>query len=294
MKRWLKRIAVALGGLILVALSVLAYAYFIEPNRLVLNRQEITVRNFSSGLDGLKIVAISDIHGGSNHVDEPKLRDIVELANAEQPDLILLLGDYVSEKRFNREAMRPPDGTDRTELKMPVDVIANGLAGLTAKYGVFAVIGNHDWWHNEDKIKAEFTRVGIRVLENEIVDIPINGQTLHLWGIEDYWKKRRVPTEPFDQLADKQNVLAITHNPDSLLVAPGGFALMLAGHSHGGQVSLPFLGAHAFVNDQRLMAGLVEIDVKQVFVTTGVGCTGPQIRFGVPPEIGVLTLRAAK
>ena len=294
MKKWIKRIAAAFGVLIAAVTGLLAYAYFIEPRRLVVNARDLAVPNFSPDLNGLKIVAISDIHGGSNHVTEERLRELVQLANAQDPDLIVLLGDYISEKKFDRQNLQLPEGTDRSEIRMPVETMADNLAGFSAKYGTYAVIGNHDWWHNEPKIRREFSRVGIRFLENEVAAIPINDQTLWVWGIEDYWKNRRVPSRSsFDTIPEKRNIVALAHNPDSLLKAPREISLMLSGHSHGGQVNFPIYGPHPFVNDRRFMAGHAEVDGKHVFVTTGVGCTGPQIRFRVPPEIAVLTLRSA-
>lgn len=276
----MKRLAAGLILLFLLGVIALGYAYFIEPRRLVINEQGLNVPNFSPDLTGLKIVAISDIHGGSNHVTEEKLRQLVLLANAEQPDLIVLLGDYVSETKFKGK-----------DLRMPIETIGHNLRGFNAKYGTYAVIGNHDWWWGEQQVRAEFEAAGIKFLENEIAEIEINGQTLHLWGIEDYWRARRVPlAETFDKVSERKNIIAITHNPDSLLKTPEGITLMIAGHSHGGQVRLPIVGAQAWVNDRRFMAGEVVLDGKHLFVTSGVGCTGPQIRFGVPPEIAVLTL----
>ena len=100
-----------------------------------------------------------------------------------------------------------------------------------------------------------------------------------------------MPTvQTYDIIAEKRNIIALTHNPDSLLKAPDGISLMLAGHSHGGQVRFPLFGAFAFVNDPRFMAGEADVDGRKVFVTTGIGCTGPQIRLNVPPEVALLTL----
>ena len=212
-----------------------------------------------------------------------KLQKLVELANAQNPDIIVLLGDYVSQKRGKN-----------SDLKMPSETVAENLKGFRAKYGVYAVIGNHDWWYNQAKIIGEFENAGITVLENEVVPVQIGDETVYIWGIEDYWKRRQVPTDEYNQIPRKQNIIAITHNPDSLLKAPNDIALMFAGHSHGGQVSFPFYGGIPFVNDRRFMEGHAEVEEKNVFVTTGVGCTGPQLRFRVPPEIAVLTLMAEK
>jgi uncharacterized protein len=281
MKRLLKIISLTSAAILLLVCLSLAYAYFIEPTRLLIREETLNIPNWSANLNGFKIVAISDIHGGSNNVTESKLREPVSIANAQNPDLVVLLGDYISEQQRKKR-----------ELRMPVETIADNLQGFQAKYGVYAVIGNHDHWHNENKITREFERVGIKVLENEIEQIQVGDEIITLWGIEDYWKKHRVPTNVLESVENKQNVLAITHNPDSLLKTPDVISLMLAGHSHGGQVYLPILGVVYYVTDPRLTEGEIIIDGKHVFVTTGVGCSGPQIRFRVPPEIAVITLNA--
>src|SRR5215203_2121298 len=232
MKKWLKRIGLGLGLLAVAAGLLTAYAYFIEPRQLIVVEETIAVPNWDPQLNGFKIVAISDIHAGSNYAPLERLRRVVETANEQQADLIVLLGDYVSESGRSRNRNRP-EGTDGTELKIPVLTIADNLAGFNAKYGVFAVLGNHDWYHNEQKIHAELERVGINVLNNEIVDVRLGNRTIRLWGIEDLWKNRRVPAEPFFGISEKRNVIAITHNPDSMLAAPDGISIMFAGHSHG-------------------------------------------------------------
>ena len=283
MKKWLKRIGQAIGFLALLGALLFSYAYFIEPRRLVITEVSLTVPNFSPKLNGFKIVAVSDIHGGSNGITESKIREIVAATNAQAPDLIVLLGDYVSQS-----------GDQHSGLKMPVEIVADNLRGLKAKYGVYAVIGNHDWWYDEKKVRAEFERTGVKVLENETAVIDVGGERLWLWGIEDYWRHRNVPTTAFAAIPEKRNIIAITHNPDSLLKTPDGISLMLAGHSHGGQVNIPFYGRKAFVNDPRFMYGSAVVDGKQVFVTSGIGTSILPLRFCVPPEIAVVTLNSAE
>lgn len=293
MKKWLKRIGLFLLTLVLIVGLLMAYAYFIEPRQFVVVEETLDVPNWDRELNGFRVVAISDIHTGSNYAPIERLRIVVEKANEQNADLIVLLGDYVSELQRGR-TRNPPDGADGTQLKIPANEIADALQGFRAKYGTYAVIGNHDWYHNERKIHRELERVGINVLNNEIAEIAVTGGTIKLWGIEDLWKDRRVPTEAFDSLADKRNLIAITHNPDSLLSAPNGFAIMFAGHSHGGQVNFPIFGPFAPFNDRRFMDGHAEVDGKHVYVTSGVGTSVIPFRWRVPPEIAVVTINSAE
>lgn len=293
MKKWLKRIGlVLLTGIVLIGVLA-AYAYFVEPRQFVVVNETLAVPNWDPALNGFKVVAISDIHTGSNYAPLERLRLVVEKANEQNADLIVLLGDYVSETGGGRNR-NPAQGADGTELKVPVSTIADNLQGFKARYGVYAVIGNHDWYHNSQKVDTEFERVGIKVLDNEIADIIVGSQTVRLWGIEDLWKNRTVPTGPYDAITEKRNIIAITHNPDSLLTAPGDISVMFAGHSHGGQINFPLFGPFAPFNDRRFMDGHAVVDGKHVYVTSGVGTSVIPFRWRVPPEIAVVTLNAAE
>ncbi|MDQ3322636.1 MAG: metallophosphoesterase [Acidobacteriota bacterium] len=276
-----KRIAFVFGAALIILAIVAVYSFCIEPARLIVHEEDLKIPNWSAKLDGFKVVAVSDIHGGAKFITEEKIREIVRLTNERNPDLIVLLGDYVSQK-----------GGKDSDLKMSSATIAENLKGFRAKYGVYGVVGNHDWWYDERKVRVGFENAGIKILENEIETIEVSGEIINLWGIEDYWKNRRVPVGAFDEIPVKENIIALTHNPDSLLKAPNEIALMFSGHTHGGQFKFPFYGAIAFVNDPRFMEGLCEVDGKHVFVTTGVGTSGPAVRFRVPPQIAVLRLYA--
>ncbi|MEO7674438.1 MAG: metallophosphoesterase, partial [Pyrinomonadaceae bacterium] len=162
------------AAIVMVAIF-LSYAYFIEPRRFVVVEETLAVPNWSPNLNGFRVVAISDIHAGSNYATEERLRYMVEEANAQNADIIVLLGDYVSEAKWDKEWRSKPVGTDRTELRMPVATIVEILRGLKAKNGVFAIIGNHDDYHNASKVSAEMKRVGITVLENEVALIDVSG-----------------------------------------------------------------------------------------------------------------------
>jgi uncharacterized protein len=293
MKKWLKRIGIGLLTIVLMIGGLLAYSYFIGPRQFEVVEETLSVPNWDPQLNGFKVVAISDIHTGSNYAPIERLRHVVEKTNEQNADLVVLLGDYVSETSRGRRRDRA-EGEDGTDLKIPANEIADALQGFRAKYGVYAVIGNHDWYHNERKIHGEFERVGINILNNEIESISVGDKIVRLWGIEDYWKNRRVPADVFNGLPEKRNVIAITHNPDSLLFAPSGFSIMLAGHSHGGQINFPIFGPFSPFNDARFMDGHAEVDGKHVYVTSGVGTSVIPLRWRVPPEIAVVTLNSVQ
>src|SRR5689334_4732790 len=147
-------------GIVLTGLALAIWAFAIEPNLLFVNTYPIKLKNWDPALNHFKIVAISDIHAGSNFIDEAKIREIVRLANEQDADVIVLLGDYVSQWRKSS-----------VTLKMPVRTIAENLKGLKARLGVYAVMGNHDGWYGIERTRAALEEVGIPVLENEAVTV---------------------------------------------------------------------------------------------------------------------------
>ena len=186
LKNWWKRIF--RSGMILSVIGILLFFYagWIEPDRLVVQEKTITVNHWDKSLDGFRIVAISDIHGGADFIDEAKLKGIVELTNAQNPDLIVLLGDFVSQIHEKGKSIRERD------LKMPIETIAETLQFFKARYGVFAVIGNHDWWYDENRCRKSLEKAGFQVLENEAKSFKVNDITVSIVGIEDFWKRRTV------------------------------------------------------------------------------------------------------
>ena len=268
---------------ILIALLCLVavYANQIEPRRLRIHRENLTLPNWSANLNDFKVVAVSDIHGGSHLVDAARIRTLVETINAQNADIVVLAGDFVSQIRGRS-----------SDLKMPSAEVAENLKGIQARYGVFAVIGNHDWWYDEAKLTGELEAAGITVLENETKQITVNNEIVTVWGIEDFWKHRNVPLDAFNRIADRKNIIALTHNPDSFGQTPPEVALMIAGHTHGGQVWIPLYGAPLKVAAAKYYTDIYVENNRHLFVTSGFGTTGPPFRFLVPPEIAVLTLKA--
>ena len=277
-----------------LAAAIAAYAYFVEPQRLVIDRQELPVRGLDARLEGLKIVAIADIHAGSNGADAQKLRRVVEETNQQEADIVVLLGDYISEDRNS------PSG-----FAVPVPLIVEELAGMRAKYGVFAVMGNHDAGAATEQLTRGFQSVGYQVLNGKLAVLNINGAKLRLLGTKDHqqitiWKNFSDENKALLASTEGQgDVIILQHSPDILPIITGNLEiskdlrLMIAGHTHGGQVWFPVIGAPIVPSSygQKYAAGHIKDALIDIFVTTGVGTNILPFRFMVPPEIAVLTLR---
>lgn len=279
----------------------LAYAYFVEPSRLVVNHSAITIKNWDPAFDGLKIAMIGDIHGGSNGVTTEKLREVVSKTNEQNPDIVVLLGDYVSEAQLAGNSGR------QRALRMPIDTIAANLDGLRAPLGVFAVLGNHDGWHGDRQIADALGRHGIRVLQNEIVTVIRGDKPLRILGFKDHlqlsdaWPKTSaLAKQLIASSGGEGHIIALEHSPDIMPMITGDLSisddlkLVLAAHTHGGQVWFPILGTPIVPSSygQKYSYGHVRENGVDMFVTTGVGTSILPIRFMVPPEIAVLTVKA--
>jgi predicted MPP superfamily phosphohydrolase len=280
--RWTAVAAVAFGVL-LVPAGV--YAALVEPRSLVVN--ELSVASAFWHGAPLRIAAISDTHVGGPHVDSARVVGIVDEINTLQPDLVVLLGDYgaghVPEARC--------DPSRRKEIQ-------SGLAAfgaLRARYGVIAVLGNHDSWYGRRSITSALQRVGIAVLWNGNVvihrehesDVVVAGIADEMTGDPDF----AVALEGVPAGAD---TLVLSHSPEPFAYMPEGPALMLAGHTHCGQVTVPFVGRPVLpIAHEEYGCHLVQKRGKTLFVTAGIGTTFFPVRFLNPPEITVVTLRSA-
>jgi predicted MPP superfamily phosphohydrolase len=259
--------------LIVLLLGAVAavYGFFIEPSRLIVRRTTVAVSNWPAELSGLRVVLISDVHAGAPFIKETKLRRMVAMANAEQADLILLLGDYTTQGVIGGTPMPPED-------------FAPILGELRAVHGVYAILGNHDGWFDAARIESALELAGIRVLRNESKQVAVRGRRLMLYGLADVLTDRP-DVRPIAALA--QPVIVMTHSPDMFPMIPAGVALTVAGHTHGGQIRLPFIGPLIVpsVFGRRYAAGHIVERGRDLYVTTGVGTSIIPVRIGVVPEI---------
>ena len=277
-RRW-TRGKVIFVSLFVVGLLLAVYAFAIEPSRLIVRETAINLPAWPAEFKGLRIAAISDIHAGAPHINLDKIRQLVEMTNAQQPDLILLAGDFVIQGVIGGKAIKP-------------ETFAAELKNLKARNGVFATLGNHDWVYNAIQVRQALEAVEIRVLENETVRVEQNGQHLWLTGFSDAWEGNPKVIETLKQVTDDSPIIAFTHNPDLFPGIPNRVALTIAGHTHGGQVWLPLIGRLVVPSKfgKRYAAGHITEDGKHLFVTTGIGTSIIPVRFGVTPEISLLTI----
>jgi predicted MPP superfamily phosphohydrolase len=279
MKKGRKRL-IALG-LLLPVVILGVWALVIEPSRLTVERAEIRLKGWPPQLNGLKIVLLSDLHIGAPHYRAGKLPKIVELINEQQPDLVLFAGDFVV-------------GDEVGASFVPPETIAAGLREVKARLGVFAVLGNHDWWEGGPRVSRALTAGGLQVLENQAVELKRDGTSFWLAGLGDNYTGHTNVSRAMAEVRAEGPVLAFTHSPDIFPELPDRIVLAMAGHTHGGQVWLPFLGRKVVPSafGQRYASGHIREGAKQFFVTDGVGTSVFPVRFMVPPEISVLTLTA--
>jgi predicted MPP superfamily phosphohydrolase len=268
---------------LLACACAFAWALWVEPRRLVVSRAELELPRWPRPLAGLRVALISDLHIGSPFWDLEALSRLVERTNAEGAELVLLAGDYqINGVRGGRF--------------VPPEPIAERLAALKAPLGVFAVLGNHDWWNDGERTRKAFAARGITVLEESAQRLERAGATFYLAGLADQLTRPSNPRAVLSALPEDAPALVLVHEPDVFEAFPReGLSptLTLAGHTHGGQVWLPLLGRPIVPSrfGARYACGHVVEGGRHLFVTSGVGTSIYPIRLFVPPEIAVLTLR---
>ncbi|MGH9861243.1 MAG: metallophosphoesterase [Candidatus Acidiferrales bacterium] len=275
--KWKKRVLATCVVVCVTAAGLAVWAFWIEPSRLVVKR--VTLEWKPEAGRGLRIALVSDLHVGSPHVGLERLSAVVEMVNRESPDLILLAGDFVVGKAAG-------------EAVMESHVFAPELGKLRARLGVVAVLGNHDWWYLGGKVQRDLRAHGITVLHNQAVPYETPAGKLWVAGLGELWVKMNDISATLRDVPEGAPVILLTHNPDIFPGVPADVNLVLAGHTHGGQVKFPFIGAPVVPSQygQRYVAGYIEENGRRMFVTTGVGTSILPVRFGVPPEIVILTL----
>ena len=279
----------ALGGLALSG-GFGGYAFAVEPGlRLVVTEWDIKTPRWTYDRP-LRMVLVADIHACRPWMSPERIREVVATANGLGGDVILALGDYVSGigQRFRSGRVKASEW-------------GSALAALKAPLGVHAVLGNHDWWSDPEAVKAALEEAGIPVYQNRAVKLGgatpfwlagTDSMVAHPLGHGRFKGEDDLPGT-LAQITDDAPAVLMAHEPDLFVDVPDRFAVTLSGHTHGGQVRLPFFGRPVIPSayGERFAYGHIREGGRDLVVSAGLGCSILPIRFGVPPEITVVTLR---
>lgn len=286
------------GGLALAGFG--SYALAIEPGfRLEITRYDVTPPYWPAELT-LKAAVLADIHASEPWMPASRVRSIAEAANALTPDIIFLLGDF--------------NGGVSSRLCRPVmpEEWGQALSILRAPLGVYAVLGNHDWSHgplpnmppdDAHGVRSALENAGAIVLENDSVSISKAGQAFWVAGLADQlvgprsrgWRSAEDLRGALDQIKDRAPVILLAHEPDIFRRVPDRVSLTLCGHTHGGQVNLPFIGSplpylptHIGAGD--FVYGHIVENGRHMIISGGLGASQVPVRFLCPPEIVEVTI----
>jgi predicted MPP superfamily phosphohydrolase len=245
-----------------------AHGYLYERHRVGVTRTALPVSGLPAPLDGLRIALLTDFHltGDSAAKD---IQRAIDLARAETPDLIVLGGDYVTQ--LDRRFMAP---------------CAELLRTLSAPFGVFGVLGNHD---DDVEMTRELKRRGVEMLNDARTTLTIRGETLDLVGLK-FWTRQPSDLARLMRGGTTTTIL-LAHDPRRLAQASAlNVPVMLSGHTHGGQIVIPGFGAIA-ARKFPVVAGMVRRENTTAFVSRGIGTVYVPCRINCPPEVAVLTLK---
>jgi predicted MPP superfamily phosphohydrolase len=262
-------------------------ALFWEPNRPRLVEMEIKFRRLPAEWDGLRVVQLSDFHY-DDHFSVVPIQKSIGIINRLQPDLVVLTGDFVTTPRFSARRRGHPAAADAE----PCSVL---LEQIKSRLGSFAVMGNHDASADPERISEILEARGIKVLRNRSWPLEQQGTRLWLAGIDDIVDGDPDLQATLAKIPGDEFVILLAHEPDfAPQVARMPVDLQLSGHSHGGQVRFPILGAPVLPYlGKRYPMGLYTIDRLTLYTNVGLGTIDLPVRWNCPPEITLFTLRRA-
>ncbi|MCY7364560.1 MAG: metallophosphoesterase [Frankiaceae bacterium] len=263
-----------LTGLALAALA--AHATVVQPRRLLVRDVPLAVPGWPAELDGLRVAVVGDLHAGAPAVGLRRLGQVVQQVVDARPDLVVLLGDHLADVWLG------------THLQP--EQVAEVLAGLREAAPVVGVLGNHDWYAGGHRVRRALTAAGLPVLEESAV--PVLDGRLWVAGVSDLWERTPSVERALAGVPAGAPVVLLTHNPDVVLDVPPHVQLVLAGHTHGGQVRVLGRGVHTVSErtGNRFSAGWFAQE--RLYVTPGVGASIAPVRT-VLPEVPVLVLSPA-
>jgi len=266
-------------AIIAAGAALAAYAGWVEPRRLVVRESRLELPHWPAALAGLRAGVMTDFHGGAPHASAAAIERWVACMNEQRPDIVLLGGDFVDSHWLFGGRLDP-------------EPVAERLAALTAPLGSVAVLGNHDWRQFGARVWSALTAAGIPVLENDAIAIPDPRARFHVAGLADLRSRRPDAVAALERVPPGEPVLMLVHDPDLFPLVPERVSLTVAGHTHGGQVALPYV-RRPFIPSyygERFARGHIVEDGRHLVVGAGLGTSGAPVRLLAPPELLVLQL----
>jgi len=263
-----------------------------EPNQPQLVKLEIPLDRLSGAWDGFRIVQLSDFHY-DDYFSVIPIRKAVDMINTLDPDLIVLTGDFVTVAPFSRHFHR--GGRGRARFAEVAEPCAALLGKLRSRLGSVAIMGNHDAASDPDRITAILQAHGIQVLINRSMPLEQRGSRLWLAGIDDVLEGEPDLSLTLKGIPSHEPVVLLAHEPDFALdAAQSPVDLQLSGHSHGGQVRLPLIGAPILPEMGTIFPwGLHRVGQLTLYTNVGIGTVRVVVRLNCPPEVTLITLRAS-
>ena len=262
---------------IAIGLAILAWSYQTAASEPVIHRTEVSLLPAAAAEKELRLLLISDIHVAGPDMPPQRLARIVGRMNKLRPDIVLIAGDLVSDKKLSTR-------------KYSVDEAVAPLAALRARIGTFAVLGNHDHWRDAGNVRKALKQAGISVLDNDAV----RAGPLVIGGLDDAFTNHEDVALTLARMKQLGGVpILLSHSPDPFPQIPPYVRLMVAGHTHCGQIRLPLVGAVSYMSEhgEKYACGEVREGGKTLVVSSGLGTSIVPFRFGTRPDIWVITLR---
>jgi uncharacterized protein len=278
-RRFLVRASSMILGLGVPVIGGSTYAVHIEPAAVETTHISIPIRNLPAQFDGVTIVQISDWHMG-DWMTKAQMMSIVQQVNELNADIVVATGDFISRK------------TDYV-----FDDVTDIIRQLSAREALFGVLGNHDRWTMPVLTQEAIERAGnLQLLVNRNVAIRRNDQVIYVAGVGDIWQKEDDLPAALDGIPTDAPTILLAHEPDyaDKVSLTKRVSLQLSGHSHGGQVALPFIGPLILPSfGQIYHTGLYNVNGMMQYTNRGLGMIRPYVRFNCRPEITHITLRPA-
>ena len=265
------------GGLAALALSAgaAAYGFKVESGWVDMVALSLTLPNLPKAFHGYRLAQISDIHIGTT-IKEKELLEAVRLINGQQPDIVAITGDFVT--------YAPEEYAGS---------LAGPLRQLTAPDGVIGVLGNHDYWTDSQAVRRIVSQSQVIDLNNDVYSVEREGAVLHFGGVDDVWEGQDRLDRVLKRLPSTGASILLAHEPDfaDVSAATERFDLQLSGHSHGGQVVIPFAGPPITPYlAWKYPIGRYQVGKMIQYTNRGIGTTRMQIRLNCRPEITIFTL----